>query len=85
MCERGTLICVKQLLIIRKVYIIVWLSTAIPNGTHMTTRGGRGSVQHIQLKMKNLQKVGRWGLFCCVINTVLKRTAWYFSVYHSPV
>ncbi len=38
----------------------------------MTTRGGRGSFQHIQLKMKNLQNAGRWGVFCCVISTGTK-------------
>ncbi len=51
----------------------------------MTTRSGRGSFQHIRLKMKNLQRIGRWGVFCCVISTVLKRSAWDFLVEHSPV
>ncbi len=45
----------------------------------MVTRGERGSFQCIQLRIKNLEKVGTMG------STVLKRSVWYCLVEYSPV
>ncbi len=36
-------------------------------------------------KKKNLQRVGRWGVCCCVISTVIKRSVLRFLVERSLV